>query len=269
MSQGRKAAKRRKTQAPSTTPRGPKVPEPEEERRASAAELSKLRAKFLAAFEMMGGVEALVAWAMQSPKNQGAFYKILTGMVPKNVELTGKDGSPLQALMQTVVHPVDLSAFKAPMRKAVEADPPEQLPSCEAEVLDDDEDDGDGDEDEEDNPVSSVLPYRVDRQRQLMEEAARRPEVDDEAFYHVRKVARFPGKIPDIFDPPKEDGLAVICRLQEAAGLYDVPTYEERRDLVDAKLMGRTPSENMERPREAYEKATWGPVLEAAEKEDG
>lgn len=46
------------------------------------------------AFERRGGVDALVTWAQN---NETEFYKLWGKLVPKDVEIAGKDGGPIEA----------------------------------------------------------------------------------------------------------------------------------------------------------------------------
>ena len=51
------------------------------------------------AFEDLGGVEGLVAWALQDPKNQGDFYKIYGRLLPIENNITGSDGEPFKMVV--------------------------------------------------------------------------------------------------------------------------------------------------------------------------
>lgn len=53
-----------------------------------------LKEGFLKAFEDIGGVKELVVWG-KKPQNKGEFYKMITKLFPKEVELSGADGEPL------------------------------------------------------------------------------------------------------------------------------------------------------------------------------
>jgi hypothetical protein len=44
------------------------------------------------AFEDLGGVEGLVAWAVADTKNRGEFYKIYSRLLPIENNITGADG---------------------------------------------------------------------------------------------------------------------------------------------------------------------------------
>lgn len=54
---------------------------------------ARVRADFIEAFVRIGGVDGLTAWAK---KNPGEFYKLLAKLVPKEIEVAGKDGGPVQ-----------------------------------------------------------------------------------------------------------------------------------------------------------------------------
>jgi len=43
-----------------------------------------MKEQFLAAYEGIGGLDALITWAKQ-PKNQAEFYKMLTKLFPKEI----------------------------------------------------------------------------------------------------------------------------------------------------------------------------------------
>lgn len=45
-------------------------------------------------FERKGGVDGLETWA-SDPKNEKVFYEFMAKMLPKEVEVSGKDGSDL------------------------------------------------------------------------------------------------------------------------------------------------------------------------------
>lgn len=49
----------------------------------------------LKVYQDIGGDEAFAEWAKRR-ENQGEFYKLAAKMIPKEVEVAGKDGSPLQ-----------------------------------------------------------------------------------------------------------------------------------------------------------------------------
>jgi hypothetical protein len=54
-----------------------------------------------AAFEGIGGVESLIAWARDS-QNQGEFYKLYAKLLPKELEVMGADGGPIQSKIEVV-----------------------------------------------------------------------------------------------------------------------------------------------------------------------
>ena len=49
----------------------------------------------LQVYQDIGGDKAFAEWAAKR-ENQGEFYKLAAKMIPKEVELAGKDGEPLQ-----------------------------------------------------------------------------------------------------------------------------------------------------------------------------
>lgn len=52
-----------------------------------------MREAFLAAFDGLGGVDALVAWAGRDDENLGQFYQMLTKLLPREVDLRSNDGA--------------------------------------------------------------------------------------------------------------------------------------------------------------------------------
>ena len=48
---------------------------------------SMLKESFLEAYEASGGTEGLVAWIRENPKNRTDFYRILAGMVPRDLHI--------------------------------------------------------------------------------------------------------------------------------------------------------------------------------------
>ena len=53
---------------------------------------ASVRQAFLDTFEKLGGVNALTAWAKENPTE---FYRLWATMLPREVEVTGKDNAPL------------------------------------------------------------------------------------------------------------------------------------------------------------------------------
>jgi hypothetical protein len=54
-----------------------------------------------AAFEGIGGIPSLIAWA-RYPQNQGEFYKLYAKLLPKELEVMGVDGGPIQSKVEVV-----------------------------------------------------------------------------------------------------------------------------------------------------------------------
>lgn len=52
----------------------------------------EVKAALEEAFDKRGGVEALIAWSMESPDE---FYKLWAKLLPKDVTVTGGNGEPL------------------------------------------------------------------------------------------------------------------------------------------------------------------------------
>lgn len=50
-----------------------------------------------AAFEGMGGVPQLLAWAQSDP---GEFYKLWAKLLPKDLEVSGKNGGPIEVTVR-------------------------------------------------------------------------------------------------------------------------------------------------------------------------
>lgn len=60
------------------------------------------------AFDKLGGMERLVAWAKESPENEKVFYTaLLPKLIPVQTELSGANGGPLtfQEVRRTIVDP--------------------------------------------------------------------------------------------------------------------------------------------------------------------
>jgi hypothetical protein len=58
-----------------------------------------LKNAFLEAFESIGGVQSLQAWAED---NKTEFYKIMSKILPKELELTGAGGGPIRSKVEIV-----------------------------------------------------------------------------------------------------------------------------------------------------------------------
>ncbi len=56
-----------------------------------------IREAFLAVFEERGGKKGLLAWSNDNPDE---FYKLVGKMVPKEMELSGPDGGPIQTSIE-------------------------------------------------------------------------------------------------------------------------------------------------------------------------
>jgi hypothetical protein len=61
--------------------------------RNSKNKFTNIKLAFMDAFDTMGGVNGLVAWATNKkrPTNQSDFYRILASLLPKNVDLGLQD----------------------------------------------------------------------------------------------------------------------------------------------------------------------------------
>jgi hypothetical protein len=59
---------------------------------------TRIREDFLEAFydNRIGGVEGLVKWASENSLNRQLFYKMIVQLLPKELNLTGADGGPIQ-----------------------------------------------------------------------------------------------------------------------------------------------------------------------------
>lgn len=58
---------------------------------------TSIKNAFIEAFQKRGGVKALLAWADEEP---GEFYKILGKMCPKELEVSGPGGGPIQTVVE-------------------------------------------------------------------------------------------------------------------------------------------------------------------------
>lgn len=56
---------------------------------------TSFKASLLQVYQDMGGDKALCEWASRR-ENQGEFYKLVAKLLPKEVELTGKNGGPVE-----------------------------------------------------------------------------------------------------------------------------------------------------------------------------
>lgn len=56
-----------------------------------------IRDAFIEAFHKIGGVKKLVEWGLEEP---GEFYKIVSRLCPKELEVTGADGGPIQTSIE-------------------------------------------------------------------------------------------------------------------------------------------------------------------------
>lgn len=62
----------------------------------STSKFHSIRQAFVDAFNGMGGMDALLDWGRQ-PRHRRDFYLIIAKMLPREVEISGKDGVPLMA----------------------------------------------------------------------------------------------------------------------------------------------------------------------------
>lgn len=51
-----------------------------------------MREAFLEAFDKLGGVDALVEWAGRHDDNRGAFYSLVSKLLPREIDLRANDG---------------------------------------------------------------------------------------------------------------------------------------------------------------------------------
>lgn len=56
------------------------------------------------AFELLGGVKAMVEWAKE---NQTEFYKLHAKLMPIKTEVTGADGQPIQVITGVPIAPLN------------------------------------------------------------------------------------------------------------------------------------------------------------------
>ena len=52
-----------------------------------------IRQAFITAFEKLGGVQSLVTWGKA---NETEFYRLIGRVLPKEVEISGPDGGPIE-----------------------------------------------------------------------------------------------------------------------------------------------------------------------------
>jgi hypothetical protein len=59
---------------------------------------TRIREDFLEAFyhDSIGGVDGLVAWATEDPRNRETFYRMICQLLPKELNLTGREGGPIE-----------------------------------------------------------------------------------------------------------------------------------------------------------------------------
>jgi hypothetical protein len=62
---------------------------------------TKLKRKFLAAFEDVGGKDELVRWIKARPANQALFYRLLIAMMPRDDTLRVENNSSLVDILVT------------------------------------------------------------------------------------------------------------------------------------------------------------------------
>src|SRR5574337_1528614 len=63
--------------------------------KGSANKFTSFKNSILQVYQDLGGDKAFCEWAKKSI-NQGDFYKMASKLLPKEVEVSGKDGQPLQ-----------------------------------------------------------------------------------------------------------------------------------------------------------------------------
>ncbi len=56
-----------------------------------------IREAFLAVFEERGGKKGLLSWSNDNPDE---FYKLVGKMVPKEMEVSGVDGGPIETVLR-------------------------------------------------------------------------------------------------------------------------------------------------------------------------
>ena len=59
-------------------------------KKGSKNKFTNLKEAFLQAFEQTGGVLGLVEWITKNARNRGDFYKMITKMLPANVDVATK-----------------------------------------------------------------------------------------------------------------------------------------------------------------------------------
>ena len=59
-----------------------------------------IRDAFIEAFHKIGGTKSLVEWGKEQP---GEFYKIIAKLCPKEVEVSGPDGGPIQTSVEVAL----------------------------------------------------------------------------------------------------------------------------------------------------------------------
>jgi hypothetical protein len=58
---------------------------PDGRKKGSQNKFTSLKDAFLDAFEQLGGSKALIDWAKKSERNKGAFFQMITKMLPTNM----------------------------------------------------------------------------------------------------------------------------------------------------------------------------------------
>jgi len=66
--------------------------------RGSKNKFTTLKAAFLQTFEDLGGTEELTRWA-RMPGNRESFYKMVTKLLPKTVDVGAQEDNPLEVKM--------------------------------------------------------------------------------------------------------------------------------------------------------------------------
>lgn len=63
---------------------------PDGKKPGTVNKFTSLKDSFLKAFEELGGSKALIDWAKKSERNRGAFFQMITKMLPTNMDASIK-----------------------------------------------------------------------------------------------------------------------------------------------------------------------------------
>jgi hypothetical protein len=74
--------------------------------------LVDVRGCYVDAFFKLGGTKQLVEWARKNDRNMGWFYKIVSGLLPKELTVTGKGGFNLVIERADESDPVEVIEIK-------------------------------------------------------------------------------------------------------------------------------------------------------------